>query len=268
MTKELVRYEQEGQEIVQVVPEFAISLQEAKRRIEILQQFVKELMVEGEDYGRIEGIPKPTLLKPGAEKLCDVYGFAKYVEVTNRIEDWDRGFFHYEVKVTLKNKRTGHIEAEGIGSCNSREKKYINQDPYSIVNTLLKMAKKRALIDAVLSATRSSGIFTQDAEDLPGVEEENGQKVIKRMISKKQKNYIYKLKEDIGMSDEEFNALLSKAGFKSVDQLPSDRASNLIRYLENMLNEKYKANSNSDDEPAAEDAEDVPLPWEENKGDN
>ena len=27
------------------------------------------------------------------------------------------------------------------------------------------MAKKRALIDAVLSATRSSGLFTQDIED-------------------------------------------------------------------------------------------------------
>lgn len=58
------------------------------------------------------------------------------------------------------------IEAEGIGSCNSKERKYIKQDSYSIINTILKMAKKRAFVDAVLSATRSSGIFTQDIEDL------------------------------------------------------------------------------------------------------
>jgi hypothetical protein len=33
------------------------------------------------------------------------------------------------------------------------------------VNTIIKMAKKRAYIDATLSATRTSGIFTQDLED-------------------------------------------------------------------------------------------------------
>jgi hypothetical protein len=32
-------------------------------------------------------------------------------------------------------------------------------------NTILKMAKKRALVDAVVSTTRSSGIFTMDIED-------------------------------------------------------------------------------------------------------
>jgi hypothetical protein len=72
-----------------------------------------------------------------------------------------------KVKVTLINKQTGLIEAEGIGACNNKEKAFIDQDPFSSVNTLLKMAKKRALIDAVLSATRASGIFTQDIEDLP-----------------------------------------------------------------------------------------------------
>jgi hypothetical protein len=41
-----------------------------------------------------------------------------------------------------------------------------NDDPWSLWNTVLKMAKKRALIDATLSATRSSGLFTQDVEDL------------------------------------------------------------------------------------------------------
>jgi hypothetical protein len=41
-----------------------------------------------------------------------------------------------------------------------------NEDPWVLWNTVLKMAKKRALIDATLSATSSSGIFTQDVEDL------------------------------------------------------------------------------------------------------
>ncbi len=148
------------------VPEFAITLNTARERINMLQNFVKEMMMPNIDYGIIQGCKKPSLLKPGAEKLCDIFGFSKQLEVLNRIEDWVTGLFHYEIKVILINKKTGLVEAEGIGCCNSREKKFKNQDSFTIINTLLKMAKKRALIDAVLSATRSSGIFTQDMEDM------------------------------------------------------------------------------------------------------
>jgi hypothetical protein len=156
----------ENNQTVSVMPDFAITINQAKDRITLLQNFVKEMMVPNIDYGLIPGCQKPSLYKSGAEKLCDVYGFSKQIEVTNRIEDWEKALFSYEVKVILINKRTGLIEAEGIGSCNSREKKYKNQDGFTICNTILKMAKKRALIDAVLSATRSSGIFTQDVEDM------------------------------------------------------------------------------------------------------
>ena len=43
-----------------------------------------------------------------------------------------------------------------------------NDDIYTQVNTILKMAKKRALVDAALSAGRLSDIFTQDLEDIKG----------------------------------------------------------------------------------------------------
>lgn len=150
-----------------VFPDFAISLEEAKRRVKMLQEFVREQMVEGEDYGIIPGTGnKPTLFKPGAEKLNAIFGLAPIVEISSRLEDWDAGFVAYEVKVTLLNKRTTNVEAEGVGSCNSRERRYKNQDAANIANTILKMAKKRALIDATLSATRASGLFTQDLEDM------------------------------------------------------------------------------------------------------
>jgi hypothetical protein len=129
-----------------VFPEFAIPLEEANARIKMFQQYVREHMVEGEDYGVIPGSTKPTLFKPGAEKLNAIFGYAPKVEITNRAEDWDKGFVSYEAKVTLINKRTGQIEAEGLGSCNSRERRYARQDAAGIANTVLKMAKKRALI--------------------------------------------------------------------------------------------------------------------------
>ncbi|MTH54119.1 hypothetical protein GKZ89_11935 [Bacillus mangrovi] len=150
------------------LPNVVVSSSESKRRIEELEIFVEEVMVKGIDYGLIDGFSRPTLLKPGAEKLCDVFGFSKSVDVVNRIEQWDTGIFAYEVKMTLTRKDNGVIEAEGIGSCDSKEATFNNQqNPFTIVNTVLKMAKKRALIDAVLSATRASGLFTQDIEDFP-----------------------------------------------------------------------------------------------------
>ena len=154
--------------LVQVVPEFALTFNQAKNRLIMLQTFVREMMIPGVDYGLIPGCPKPSLFKSGAEKLCDIYGFSKLIAVSNRSEDWQEGFFSYEVKATLINKRTGLVEAEGVGNCNSKERKYKNQDAFNITNTILKMAKKRAIVDAVLSATRSSGIFSQDIEDLKG----------------------------------------------------------------------------------------------------
>jgi hypothetical protein len=192
----------------------------AKARLVELQDFVREVMIPDEDFGIIPGTKKPVLLKPGAEKLCEIYGYAQRVEVVNRIEDWSRPFFHYEVRVDLVSKRSGAIVGAGIGSCNSMEARYRwrdasrkcpkcqaeaiikgkeeygggylcfakkggcgakfkdtdttitdqslarieNDDVYTIVNTILKMAKKRALVDATLSVTRSSGVFTQDEE--------------------------------------------------------------------------------------------------------
>ncbi len=147
-------------------PDFAVDPAEVTRRTQMLKDYVRNHMVEGEDYGVVPGGTKPTLFKPGAEKLNAVFGLSPLVEVTNREENWDDGFVSYEIKVTLFNKRSEKVDAEGIGSCNSRERRYKNQDAANIANTVLKMAKKRALVDATLSATRASGMFTQDLEDM------------------------------------------------------------------------------------------------------
>jgi hypothetical protein len=193
----------------------------AKERLMQFQQFVKEYLAEGEDFGTIPGTPKPTLLKPGADKLCELYGLSDDYEVTQRTENFDKGLFDYEVKCVLMSKAGGFLVSTGLGSCNSYEKRYRwrnaqrlcpncgkdaiikgkaeysggwlcfnkkggcgakfadgdksiegqvvgkipNEDVADLKNTILKMAKKRAKIDATLSATRSSGVFTQDIED-------------------------------------------------------------------------------------------------------
>lgn len=147
------------------VPNLAVNLQEAKDRIIELQNFIKYMMVPNIDYGFVPGCPKPMLFKAGAEKLCDIYGLTKQVEILEKTENWENGIFHYVVKAVLVNKKTGLVESEGVGACNNKEKKFASQDPYSVVNSILKMAKKRAIVDATLAATRTSGIFGQDIEN-------------------------------------------------------------------------------------------------------
>ena len=46
-----------------------------------------------------------------------------------------------------------------------------NQDIADIYNTVLKIAKKRAHVDAVLTATAASDIFAQDLDEMAGVDE-------------------------------------------------------------------------------------------------
>ncbi|MEM4721744.1 MAG: hypothetical protein QXT73_06780, partial [Candidatus Methanomethylicaceae archaeon] len=154
-------------------------LEEVRTQLETVnkyQQLVQKLLVKDVDYGIIPGTNKPTLLKPGAEKLAKIHGLVDEYELIKVIENWEKPFFYYMFKCRLKHANTGIVVSEGIGSCNSLETKYRwkkgkngrveNDEVYTIVNTIAKMAKKRAMVDAVLSACRLSAIYTQDVEDL------------------------------------------------------------------------------------------------------
>ncbi len=160
---------------VDVVPRAQISLAEMEQAIKEMQNFVNKLFVEGEHYGTIIKGQKPTLLKPGAELLLNLYGYGLKMEKVKEVEDWDKPFFYYEYKAIVYSKKNGWVEAEGFGSANSREKKfaydkYGNPQPpeyiYSMVNTFQKIAQKRAFVGPTLIACRASALFTQDLEDM------------------------------------------------------------------------------------------------------
>ncbi len=134
-------------------------------KIHSFQTVIQKAVKPGHDIGIIPGTDKPTLLKPGAEKIVMMMGLSSCYEIMDKVEDYDKGFFSYNIRCTLS--RQGLDICEGVGNCNSRETKYAKSDPYSIANTILKMAKKRAYVDAALSVASLSDIFTQDLEDLP-----------------------------------------------------------------------------------------------------
>jgi len=252
-----------------------------RQRLEELRQFVKEYMVPGEDYGII-GDSKPTLFKPGAEKLCDVYGLSAgeaHIEFT-RDDTKTPIYISYRVSLPLISRIDGKIIMVGVGSANSWEKKYRwrwvterelppdlpketlkqatfdgkygsyikyripNDEIDDLDNTLLKMAKKRALIDAVLSATRSSALFTQDIEDLEDLTIRQPESVDRRQrtqpdrstgspdISQAQKNLILRKAQERGMDTEALNAFVLQAtGKGELDSLTKQEASKLIDLL-------------------------------------
>ena len=161
-------------QIVEVdhTPKFEISLEANKERLNQMQRFINEQMVKGIDYAPIPNTNgKDVLLKPGAEKLCAIYGFRPKFEKIQEILDKDTPWFFYEYKCILISKRTGIPQAEGIGSCNTKEKSKASQDPYTLLNTINKIAQKRAYVAATLMATALSQNFTQDLEDEPQEEQ-------------------------------------------------------------------------------------------------
>jgi len=139
-------------------------VQATMTKISQFQQVIQKTLHQGHDFGIIPGTDKPTLLKPGAEKILMMMGLRSEFEIVDSTRDFEKGFFQYQVRCKLFKGDV--LITEGLGSCNTREKKYLKMDPYTMDNTVLKMAKKRALVDAALLVASLSDVFTQDLEDI------------------------------------------------------------------------------------------------------
>lgn len=93
-----------------------------------IQECMKAVMKRDEHYGVIPGTnTKPTLLKPGAEKLCLMFRLCPEYEILRA--DRTASFISYTVRCTLTHIPTGTKVATGLGSCNSRENKYVRPSP-------------------------------------------------------------------------------------------------------------------------------------------
>jgi hypothetical protein len=181
----------------------ALPAEELKRIIEERKQLgalIDDYLEEGTDYGTIPGTEKKTLLKPGSEKVCNAYNVYAKHEILEREIDHDRevkwtirykargnraaseqsgvsyGLYRYVVRSLLIHRPSGLIVGEGVGAASTMESRYV-RNPRDQENTVLKIAKKRADVDATLTAFNLSERFTQDVEDLPPqeVDGENGE---------------------------------------------------------------------------------------------
>lgn len=135
---------------------------------------IAEALIEGTDFGRIPGTDRPTLFKAGAETIASAFGTRPEFEILEREVDHDRevawkkngrpqtstGLYRFVVRCRLVNRATEQAVGEGLGSCSSMESKYISR-PRNLENTILKMASKRALVQAVLITFGLSDRFAE-----------------------------------------------------------------------------------------------------------
>ena len=200
----------------------AMDVQTVTRQVNTVQQIMRNIMQENEHYGVIPGTKKPSLYKPGAEKLGLVFRLRPEYQIDR--SDLPNGHREYEVVCTLIHIPTGQSVGQGVGNATTMEGKYRfrggekegtgrpvpkeywnlrndgkldeaknliggngfapgkidgkweicsigekqeHDNPADYYNTVMKMAKKRAHVDAILTATAASDIFTQDVEDMP-----------------------------------------------------------------------------------------------------
>lgn len=213
------------------------TLGEQIKKINEFQKLVHSNMLPAQDYGIIQGTSKPTLLKPGAEKLCMLMGLRSEFEIIDSTRDFEKGFFQYQVRCKLL--RGDVIITEGLGSCNTKENKYKKQDAFSVENTVMKMAKKRSLVDAALMVGSLSNIFTQDIED---VDMEIQTKEVKReytdqdgTISKAQAKRLFAIaKGDIEM----IKSIMAKYGYENSENIKKTDYEKICNEVEKLSEQK------------------------------
>jgi len=187
-----------------------LSVEETKEFDAKINDCIEQLFQEGIHYGTVNGIKKKFLYKAGGELIIRLLGVSQRCEILDKTEDHSNSYFSYTCKTWLIDS-AGVVRAEGIGSCNSRENKYLKANPYNIQNVLIKLSKKRSMIDAVLGIGALSNKFSQD-EDLvePITEGRSPEELPKtskqeRPATKKQIQYLEKLMQEHNTSPEAIN---------------------------------------------------------------
>lgn len=233
-----------------------------QQQVNAIQSAMRQVMEEGVHYGKIPGCgEKPTLLKPGAEKIGLM--FRLIPTFTHSVSALEGGHREYQFNCELKDL-SGRTVGQGVGLCSTLENryryrngerkcpacgkaamikgkeeygggwvcfakkggcgaKYVTGDPAiekqsvgqvenpniaDTYNTVLKIAKKRAHVDAILTCTAASDIFTQDIEDMGEAEYASTPFRGKVETKKGNKKYVYKI-DTLQEDKEKYEAVLA-----------------------------------------------------------
>lgn len=265
-------------EIANVSSAAPMTAAQVKQQVALINEILQGVMIPELHYDTIPGCgKKPVLLKPGAEKILTTFRIG--VEIA--VEDLSDGFdFRYRVTCRGFYIPTGNTVGFGVGEASTAEKKYkwreavcdeefdatpetrrqiywkkdngetahsvkqVRQNPADLANTVLKMAKKRAMVDLCLTSTACSDIFEQDLDEghlaeAAGAETGGRFRKPRRreeqrapqpqqppaqggpVITDAQKRRLYAIGKERGLSDEEMSFInFDHAGVNDSRQIP------------------------------------------------
>jgi hypothetical protein len=263
----------------EVVKHENLSAVQVKENVNLIQDVLNNVMIKDTHYGSVPGCGnKPTLLKPGAEKILATFQIGTEIIVDDLSDDFD---YTYRIRCIGFHIPTGNKIGEGIGVCSTSEKKYawrkalcdeeyeatpetkrqikydqdyktrevspiqqVRQNPSDLNNTVLKMAKKRAMVDLCLTATACSDIFEQD------LDEEHIREAVKKqpepkntkgfesksnsnVISEGQSKRLYAIIMGKGYNMEETKAgIFTNWGFESTKDITRDKYEEIVNWVE------------------------------------
>jgi len=270
-----------------------LTVAQVRAQINLIQEVMRTTMQDGQHFGKVPGCgDKPALLKSGAEKILAIFRIAvdplcEDLSVTDCVR----------YRVTARGiSCTGTFLGAGVGECSSDEEKYrwraavcdaefqatpedrrrvkyyrngntVNQirtNPADIANTVLKMAKKRALVDMTLTVTAASDIFTQDIEDLPAEilsPNEHSEPVRQQAsrppiappqrksdsappaangncISDAQAKRMFAISKGCGLDNEQVRKLINGFGFEHTREITRDKYEEIINRIQSMILEE------------------------------
>jgi hypothetical protein len=176
----------------------------------IIVEYYRGEMKEGQHLYRLQEGRKPALAKEGALNLCSLFKVTPHYD--EPVETFHGDHYTVRYRCQLIGNQSGVVAAEGEGLCTTREEKYSarwvwpselpqgfdktllpsrtfkgkkgqpltkyrvdNDNLPDTYNTILKMAKKRALVDAALQLPLVSELFTQDIEEKVADEGKRGE---------------------------------------------------------------------------------------------
>lgn len=181
------------------------SADQVLQRVRAVQKLMEAVMKKDTHFGVIPGTKKPTLYKAGSEQILSMFRLAVdpivedlstddecRLRVICRLTDMHGRFVgagigecssseqKYKWRAAVSKMEWDYLQKHSPDRCrikftarwvnNKRveaQEEQVRTEIPDVRNTILKMAKKRAQIDATLTVTSCSDMFDQDLEDLP-----------------------------------------------------------------------------------------------------
>ena len=250
--------------------EFRTSLERRGANRKVLIEWLRDLLVDGTDFGKIHVVSKSkcpqyardgrcnntshwskdSLWKSGAEKICGYLGVTAIfpnIKMYEQLAVQGQLIKTIILRCELYNNQ-GSLVGEGTGArVLSQDAKYNETD----INKSLKMAQKSAHIDATLRMAGLSEIFTQDLEPNDYDLEPNGNSKRQKSVHQKTPWHVslWSFASQHGLNDTEWTAMRQDVGIDDYNKASSDQQQRMRDMVNGWIADQEMIRTINDVEP-------------------